>query len=66
MNNDILKGNWHQIKGKVKEQWGKLTDDELTQVNGSGEKLAGVLQEKYGYQKERAEKEIKSFIDDQC
>lgn len=63
MNKDIIKGKWHEIKGKVKQQWGKLTDDEITRVNGSYEELEGILQKKYGYQKDQAQKEIQTFLD---
>jgi uncharacterized protein YjbJ (UPF0337 family) len=63
MNKEIIKGKWHEIKGKLKTQWGKLTDDEITQINGSSEELEGILQKKYGYQKDQAQKEIKSFLD---
>jgi len=56
MNNDRVKGNWEELKGKVKEQYGKLTDDEITEVKGNSQKLAGKLQAKYGYAKEEAEK----------
>jgi uncharacterized protein YjbJ (UPF0337 family) len=63
MNKDIIQGNWNEIKGKLKQQWGKLTDDEITQLEGSFEKLDGFLQKKYGYQKDQAQKEIKAFFD---
>ena len=63
MNKDIIKGQWHEIKGKVKQQWGKLTDDEITQIHGSYEELEGILQKKYGYQKDQAQKEIQAFLD---
>ena len=63
MNTDIIKGQWHIIKGKLKEQWGKLTDDEITQMEGSSEELAGALQKAYGYEKDEANNEIKKFID---
>jgi uncharacterized protein YjbJ (UPF0337 family) len=63
MNWDQVTGNWKQFKGKVKEQWGKLTDDELTVVAGRRDQLAGLLQERYGYTKERAEQEIRDFSD---
>ena len=53
MDSDRMAGNWHQLKGKVKEQWGKLTDDDLTQLEGSSEKLAGKLQERYGIRQGR-------------
>jgi len=58
MNMDQVKGDWKQIKGKIKEQWGKLTDDDLTVINGQQEQLIGKLQERYGYTKEQAEKEL--------
>lgn len=63
MNKEIIKGHWHEIKGKLKEHWGDLTDDEITGIEGSSEKLAGILQKKYGYQKDRAEAEIQKFLD---
>lgn len=63
MNTDIIKGQWHVIKGKLKEQWGKLTDDEIMKMEGSSEELAGALQKAYGYEKEEAQAEIKKFID---
>ena len=62
MNEDVLKGQWKEIKGGVKEKWGKLTDDDLTQVEGNIEKLLGLLQQKYGYAKDKAEQEYKDFI----
>jgi uncharacterized protein YjbJ (UPF0337 family) len=61
MNNDRLAGAWHQIKGKVKQQWGKLTDDDLRQLEGDGEQLAGKLQERYGLAREEAERQAKEF-----
>jgi uncharacterized protein YjbJ (UPF0337 family) len=61
MNWDQVKGNWKQFKGKVKEQWGKLTDDDLTAIEGQREQLAGKLQERYGYGKEQAEREVDDF-----
>ncbi|MDR3590312.1 MAG: CsbD family protein [Negativicutes bacterium] len=64
MNDDILKGKWHELKGGVKEKWGKLTDDDLTAVNGKAEKLVGLLQTKYGYSKDKAEEEYNGFIGD--
>lgn len=63
MNKDILEGKWHQIKGQVKSQWGKLTDDEIDQVNGNFERMSGLLQEKYGKSREAAEREIKTWLD---
>lgn len=56
--NDILAGNWKQLQGQVKIWWGNLTDDDLTKIDGKREILVGVLQTKYGYAKDRAEKEV--------
>ncbi|EIC82821.1 hypothetical protein BS639_13420 [Rouxiella silvae] len=64
MNKDQADGNWKQFKGKVKEKWGKLTDDDLTVVEGKRDQLVGKIQERYGYQKEEAEKEVKSWESD--
>lgn len=64
MNTDIIKGHWHAIKGKLKQQWGKLTDDEIMKMQGTSEELAGALQKAYGYEKDEAQKEIKKFIDE--
>lgn len=61
MNRDIVKGNFTQLKGKIKEQWGKLTDDEIDQLEGKSEILAGKLQERYGYNQEQAEREVREF-----
>jgi len=63
MNKDILEGNWKQLKGKVKETLGELTDDELDQIDGRRERLAGRLQELYGYSRQEAEDEIDEFLD---
>ncbi len=61
MNNDRAAGTWKQIKGKVKEQWGRLTDDEIDQLEGRSEQLAGKLQERYGLAREEAERQAKDF-----
>lgn len=58
MNKDTLKGEWSLIKGKIKEKWGKLTDDDLTEINGKREQLLGKIQKKYGLAKEKAEQEL--------
>jgi len=60
--NDILLGKWHELKGQVREQWGKLTDDDLMRLSGKTEELAGVLQQRYGYDKARAETEINKWL----
>ena len=61
MNWDIVEGNWKQFKGKIKAQWGKLTDDELDVIAGKRIALAGKIQEAYGITQEEVEKQIKSF-----
>jgi len=66
MNKDQLQGKWHQIKGEVKTQWGKLTNDDLEQINGNLERLVGVVQERYGYARERAQKEVDEFRERQA
>jgi uncharacterized protein YjbJ (UPF0337 family) len=58
VNTDQIQGNWKQLKGKIKEQWGKLTDNDLTIINGQQDQLVGKLQERYGYTKEQAEQEV--------
>lgn len=58
MNEDIFKGQWKQIRGKAKEWWGKLTDDDLDKVNGRMDQMVGRLQERYGYNKDEASKEV--------
>lgn len=64
MNSDIFEGKWKQIRGQVKEWWGKLSDDDLDQAAGKSEQLIGLLQEKYGFTRERAELEFHSRVDD--
>lgn len=59
MNEDILKGKWKQMKGSLRKTWGKLTDDDVEQINGNYELLVGKLQERYGHTRELAEKECK-------
>lgn len=61
MNWDIIEGNWIQFKGKVKTQWGKLTDSQLDVIAGKRTQLLGKIQEAYGVTKEEAEKQIKTF-----
>ena len=60
-----VEGNWKQMKGAVKQQWGKLTDDDLTQINGSQEKLEGIIQERYGIAKDETRKQIDSWYSNQ-
>lgn len=63
MNKNILEGNWKQLRGTIREKWGELTDDELDQIAGKREKLAGLLQEKYGYTQMEAERQIDDFLE---
>jgi len=63
MNTDVLKGKWLQFRGAVKEKWGDLTDDELSMVDGNFDRLAGILQERYGYTREKAQDELSRFFD---
>ena len=62
MNWDRVEGNWKEFTGKAKQQWGKLTDDDLTVVEGKRDELSGKLQQRYGYAKDQAEKEIDSWL----
>jgi uncharacterized protein YjbJ (UPF0337 family) len=62
MNRDTFKGQWKQIKGEVKRRWGMLTDDEVDQIDGNFDKLVGRIQERYGYQRDQAERELNEFI----
>lgn len=61
MNRDQLEGQWEQLKGKVRERWGKLTDDDIQQAKGESQQLAGVIQERYGVTREEAEQQIDEF-----
>lgn len=61
MNWEQVRGNWNQLKGGVKQQWGKLTDDDLTYVEGSRDKLVGRVQERYGIEKDEAERQLKDW-----
>jgi uncharacterized protein YjbJ (UPF0337 family) len=60
-----VEGNWKQMKGAVKQQWGKLTDDDLTQINGSREKLEGIIQERYGIARDETRKQIDTWYQNQ-
>jgi uncharacterized protein YjbJ (UPF0337 family) len=63
MNKDILKGKWMQVKGDIRTRWGKLTDDDVDQIQGDAEKFMGKLQERYGWGREQAEREVTDFLD---
>ena len=62
MVSDVLKGQWKQLRGQIKEQWGELTDDEIDQIEGRRDRLIGKLQEKYGYTRQEAEDRVNAFM----
>lgn len=62
MSQDIFKGKWHQLKGAVIEQWGKLSQSDVDRIDGSREKLAGAIQERYGRTKEDAASEVEEWV----
>ena len=61
MNWEQIKGNWNQAKGKVKEKWGDLTDDDLAKIEGQRDQLVGRIQERYGLAKEQAERQVSEW-----
>ena len=61
MNKDEMIGNWKQLKGKVQQKWGDLTDDDLDRINGQREELIGRIQEKYGRARREVEREVREF-----
>lgn len=63
MNWDTIQGNWKQWQGSMQRQWGKLTNDDLTVINGDRTRLAGILQERYGRRAEEVERDIDNFLD---
>ena len=63
MNTDIFEGKWEEVKGKMKQTWGKLTDDDFKVIEGTHQEVFGKLQKHYGYSKEQAEKAVKDFRD---
>lgn len=62
MNEDIFKGKWNQFKGNAKQAWGDLTDNDIARAEGSYDKFVGVLQERYGWQRDRAEREVNDYF----
>ena len=62
MNQDQMEGKWKQWKGAAKEQWGKLTDDDLAQINGSREQLEGKIQARYGHAKDQVKKDVDDWL----
>jgi uncharacterized protein YjbJ (UPF0337 family) len=63
MNDDTLKGQWKQMRGEVKKQWGKLTDDDLDRIDGERDKLAGKVQELYGHSRDEVHEQVDRFYD---
>ena len=63
MNKDILKGKWLESRGRVKEKWGKLTDNDSFEIEGRGDKLLGLLEKKYGYIRDKVEPEYKDNVE---
>lgn len=63
MNKDIIQGRWKELKGEVQTRWGRLTDDDLDEINGERTKLLGSLQKTYGIAKDEAEKQVKEWED---
>jgi len=61
MNRDTLSGQWTQLKGSVREQWGKLTNDDLDQIQGKSEQLVGKLQERYGIARDEAQRQLDAW-----
>jgi len=62
MSDDILKGKWKQLRGQIQQKWGDLTNDDLDRLGGAQTEFEGLLQERYGYTKERAKQEVNDFL----
>lgn len=63
MNNNILEGQWNEVVGYIKKQWGKITDQDLEKIKGNKDQLIGLIQSKYGETKEQVEKKINEWLD---
>jgi uncharacterized protein YjbJ (UPF0337 family) len=63
LNKDILQGQWRQFRGNIKERWGDLTDDEMTQAEGNWDKLVGFIQQRYGETRENIERELSRLLE---
>jgi uncharacterized protein YjbJ (UPF0337 family) len=61
MNEDVFKGQWKQLKGEIKMRWNQLTDDDLDSIDGAKDKLIGRLQERYGWEREQAHRELDTW-----
>ena len=64
MNEDIIKGKWQEIKGAIQKKWGKITDDDIAEINVSREKLSGKIQKNYGLARDEVEKQMKEWEKD--
>lgn len=64
MDENVLRGKWKQFRGEIKERWGRLTDDQLDMVEGRRDQMVGLLQEHYGYTRQRAENEYDDFVNE--
>ena len=62
MNKEIFQGKWEEIKGQLKQQWGKLTDDDLMQIEGNHHQIRGILEQRYGYTKEKVKSALDTFL----
>jgi uncharacterized protein YjbJ (UPF0337 family) len=62
MNDDIFQGKWKQLRGQIQQKWGDLTNDDLDRIKGTQTEFEGLLQERYGYSKERARQEVNNFM----
>jgi len=62
MNGDVLQGQWKQLRGKIQKQWGDLTDSDLDRIKGTRTEFEGLLQERYGYTKDKAKSELDDFL----
>lgn len=63
MNTDILAGKWKQLRGKVQEEWGELTNDDMDRIDGNYDQLVGTVQEKYGHSRDEAKKKVDRFLE---
>jgi len=62
MNGDIFEGKWKQLRGQIQQNWGDLTDNDLDRIKGTRTEFEGLLQERYGYTKEKAKTELDTFL----
>jgi len=62
MNGDVLQGKWKQLRGQIQQQWGDLTDSDLDRIKGTRTEFEGLLQERYGYTKDKAKSELDAFL----